>query len=585
MGSSPPSDLALTRRLLRDARPFWPHLAAVLGLALLSAPLALLTPLPLKIVVDHVLGDRPLPAWLIGWLPGFWSESVPLLGLAAAIVVLAALLQNLEGYASWYLQLYVGEKLSLRLKSRLFAHVQRLSLAYHDRRGTADSMYRIQHDAPAIQFVLVQGAVPLLASVATVLAMLGVMIRVSWPLAVVAVAVIPVLFIAGAVYRRRARAGWEEVKRAESAAMATLQETLGALRVVKSFGQEEREVQRHAERANRGLREQLRVVALESGFGLFVAAVVAAGTAAVLYLGVRQVQAGQLTLGSLLLVLGYLAQIYKPLETVSKKIASLQGSLASAARAYAVFDETPDVAEPRRPRSLVRARGDFRFERVEFAYASGPPVWSEVSLEIPAGARVGISGPTGAGKTTLVSLLPRFLDPTGGRVLLDGADLREYGLADLRRQFGIVLQEPVLFSGTVADNIRYGRPGASRAEIEAAAAAANALEFIERLPHGFDTFVGERGMTLSGGERQRVSLARAFLKDAPVLILDEPTSAVDTASEAVIVDAMERLMAGRTTFMIAHRLNTLERCTLRLRCENGRVCLMPPPTPQLLENI
>ena len=564
------NDAVIVARLLNQARPFTGPLLAVFALGLLSAPLALLTPVPLKLAVDHVIGSNPLPAGVQAWLPAaVLDNTAALLSFAAVLVVMTAVLQNLEGYVSWLLQLSVGEKLTLRLKARLLAHVQRLSMLYHDTRGTADSLYRIQYDAPAIQYILVQGLVPLLTSAMTVIAMLVVITRTSWQLALVAVAIVPFLVLAGRYYRRRVRAGWEEVKRRETRTIAALQETLGALRVVKAFGQEQKETERFVRHGGESLGEQLRVVKLESIFGVLVAAVVGGGTALVLFLGVRQVQSGELTLGSLLLVMGYLAQLYKPLETVSKKMATLQASLASAGRAFALLDETQDVAEPRHPRALQRATGDIVLKEVRFEYQPGRPVLDNVSFHVPAGARVGISGRTGSGKTTLVGLLPRFYDPVAGRIELDGVDLREYSVADLRRQFAIVLQEPVLFSTTLAENIAYGRPGARRVEIEAAAEAANALEFIRALPDGFETPVGERGMSLSGGERQRVSLARAFLKDAPILVFDEPTSAVDVASEAVIMEAMERLMAGRTTFMIAHRLDTLERCDLRLHFETG----------------
>jgi ATP-binding cassette subfamily B protein len=565
------TDIALIGRLWREARPWRAHLAVVLLLGLLSAPLALLTPLPLKIAVDHVIGQRPLPGFVEGLLPASWLGSDSLLMLAGVLILLAALLQNIEGYGSWMLQLFVGEKLTVALKSRLLGHLQRLSLIYHDAHGTADSLYRLQYDTPAIQIILVQGLVPLVTSAVTVAAMLYVIARVSPVLAAISVAVFPLLILAGTQYRHRVRARWDEVKRLESRTMSILQEVLGAMRVVKAFGQEEREERRFADQANRSLREQLQVVALESVFGLLVVAIVACGTGLVLYVGVRQVQAGTITLGSLLLVMGYLAQLYKPLETATKNITAIQSSVASSARVFSVLDEAREVPEAAHPRPLVRAAGHVAFEAVEFAYRPGRPVLHPASFRVPAGARVGISGRTGSGKTTLVSLLPRFYDPVGGRILLDGIDLREYRLNDLRDQFAIVLQEPVLFSTTIAENIAYGRPGAKLDAIEAAAAAANALDFIRKLPQGFDTIVGERGMTLSGGERQRVSLARAFLKDAPMLILDEPTSSIDVASEAAILDALERLVVGRTTFMIAHRLETLERCDVRLVVDDGRV--------------
>jgi len=276
-------------------------------------------------------------------------------------------------------------------------------------------------------------------------------------------------------------------------------------------------------------------------------------------------------LGDLLLVMGYLAQLYGPLNTLSNSKASLQSSLASAERAFSILDEAPDVVERPGAQPLARAAGAVAFREVSFAYREDHPVLHEVSFEIDPGTRVGISGETGAGKTTLMSLLGRFYDPTTGEISLDGIDLRDYKLADLRSQFAIVLQEPVLFSTTISENISYARPGASEEEIIEAAKAANAHEFIVGLPHGYETEVGERGMSLSGGERQRIALARAFLRDAPVLILDEPTSSVDTKTEAVIMDAMERLMRGRTTFMIAHRLGTLANCDVRLEIEEGRV--------------
>ena len=562
------TDVRLVGRLLHDARPYWALLALIFLLGLIAAPLALLTPMPLKIAVDHVVGDAPMPAVLAACLP---SNEGGLLLVAALMVVVIALLQNLEGYGSWLLQLYTGEKLALDLRARLLVHVQRLSLLYHDTRGSSDSLYRIQYDAPAVQYILIQGLMPLVSSLFTVLAMLGVMMVISWQLALVAMAIVPVLVVVGEVYRRRVRFGWEEVKVRESRAMGVVQEILGALRVVKAFGQEHRERERFVHHAGISLARQMRVVFLESGFGILVAAIVSGGTALVLYIGVNQVRSAEMTLGSLLLVMGYLAQLYRPVETMSKKIASLQSSLASGHRAASLLDEEPDVPEPPHARPLARAAGAFEFENVRFEYVSGRPVLTDVNFSVPAGSRVGITGKTGSGKTTLVSLLPRFYDPVNGIIRLDGVDLREYRLADLRRQFAIVLQDPLLFSTTIAENIAYARPNASPAEIESAARAANAHDFIRQLPKGYDTEVGERGMTLSGGERQRVSLARAFLKDAPILILDEPTSSVDLASETAILQAMERLMEGRTTFMIAHRINTLANCDIHLHFENGRL--------------
>jgi ABC-type multidrug transport system ATPase subunit len=297
----------------------------------------------------------------------------------------------------------------------------------------------------------------------------------------------------------------------------------------------------------------------------------ALGSASVLYVGVRHVQAGVITLGSLLLVMGYLTQLYDPLRTVSRKIASLQLRLASAERAFSLLDETPEVVEKRNATPLGRARGHLSFREIGFAYDPKRPILRDVSFDVPPAARVGIAGATGAGKTTLLSLLLRFYDPRPGQILLDGVDLRDYRIADLRRQFAIVLQEPVLFSTTVGENISYGRPRATPDQVIAAAVAANVHDFITSLPDGYASVVGERGMTVSGGERQRISIARAFLTDAPILLLDEPTSSVDAETEAGILEAMERLMQGRTVFMIAHRTSTLQNCDVRLELREGRL--------------
>jgi ATP-binding cassette subfamily B protein len=350
-----------------------------------------------------------------------------------------------------------------------------------------------------------------------------------------------------------------------------VQEVLGSLRVVQAFGQENREGERFVRRSGESVRNRIRVAFIEGGFALILGLITATGTAAVLFIGVRHVRAGTLTLGDLLLVMGYLASLYAPLNQLSKSKATLQGWLVSAERAFSLLDEVPDVIERPQARALARASGAVTFTDVSFAYRENHPVLRNVSLEVDPGTRVGISGRTGAGKTTLMSLLTRFYDPTAGQVLLDGVDLRDYRIADLRNQFAIVLQEPVLFSTSVAENIAYARPGASEEEIVKAAKAANAHEFIIGLPRGYESRVGERGMSLSGGERQRIALARAFLKDAPILILDEPTSSVDTETEAAIMEAMERLMRGRTTFMIAHRLGTLANCDARLQIEDGCV--------------
>jgi len=352
--------------------------------------------------------------------------------------------------------------------------------------------------------------------------------------------------------------------------MAVAQESLGASRVVKAFGQEERRNEQLVSHYNQSLSAQLKVYVDSAVYNLLVGVITSIGLAAVLYIGIRHVQANTLSLGALLVVNYYVTQLYSPLKNVGQKILDIQLSLAGIERYHSVLDETPDVPESPNARPLARAKGKIVFQRVTFEYTNGHPVLDNVSFELPAGSRLGVVGPTGSGKTTLSSLLVRFFDPTLGVISLDDVDLRDYKLADLRNQFAVVLQDTVLFSTSIAENIRFARPEASIEEVFAAARDANAHDFITSLPNGYDTLVGERGMKLSGGERQRVSLARAFLKNAPVLILDEPTSALDIHSETLVLDAIERLMKGRTTMMIAHRASALRNCDMILRIENGK---------------
>ena len=569
---------ALYRRLLRQARPYWLHLAGVFGLGLLASPVALLNPVPVKIVVDSVLGGHPLPAFLRPLFPVAGQSPAAILLFAIALLVAVATIGQVQALAGTLLRSWVGERLVLEFRARLVEQVQRLSVSYHDSRGTADALHRIQQDAPAIQYVTVEGVIPALAAAVTLVTMLAVTAHLDRQLALVALAISPPLFFLSRFYRPRMRSQSRHAKKLESAAAAIVQEMLGALRVVKAFGQETRETDRFLRRSREGMAARLGLALLQGRYGLFVGLTMALGTAAVLLIGVRHVRTGALTLGQLLLVMGYLAQLYQPLKTISRKAASLQSYLASAERAFALLDERPDVPERPHARPLVRAAGAVAFRQVCFAYDGEHPVLRDVTFEVEASTRVAIVGATGAGKTTLVSLLTRFYDPTAGTILLDGVDLRDYRLADLRKQFAIVLQEPVLFSSSIAENIAYGRPAASDLDIARAAEAAGAHDFIVRLPRGYATPVGERGMQLSGGERQRIALARAFLKDAPLLILDEPTSAVDVKTEAAILEAMGRLMRGRTAFLITHRTSALSMCDVELQLERG--CLAEA-TPSL----
>jgi ATP-binding cassette, subfamily B, bacterial len=562
----------LYRRLFFEIRPYFFHLAGILLVTLLSTPLALLTPLPLKIAVDSVIGSHPLPTFLQEILPGTLAGSPDgILIFIIAFTIIIAVLSGLQRLASSWLRIYTGEQLTLAFRTKLFRHVQRLSVSYHDSKGTADSTYRIQYCAPGIQWLAVDGVIPFIATGLTVIGMIYIVAVLDWQLAVVAIAISPVLYMGARTFNPRIRNQWGQIWQLESSAFSVVQEALSALRVVKAFGQEEREQERFVRHSSESFLARVRAAWSEGGFGLLIGITTAAGTTGVLFLGVRHVQTGSLTLGDLLLVMSYLTQLFGPLATLSDMTANAQRSFASAERAFALLDEDPDVIESKNGVPIFYANGGITFRDVCFAYNGDYPVLSNISFEIKPGTRVGIMGMTGGGKSTLVSLLTRFHDPTQGQILLDGVDLRDYKLADLRNQFGIVLQESILFSTSIGENIAYARPGVSQHEIVEAAKAANAHEFINCLPDGYDTMVGERGMQLSGGQRQRIALARAFLKNAPILILDEPTSSIDIKTEREIIQVMERLSVGRTVFIIAHRLSTLKHCDLVLGIEQGRV--------------
>jgi ATP-binding cassette, subfamily B, bacterial len=560
-----------TRRLLSLARPYWTHLTGIFVLSAIGAPIGLLLAFPLKIAVDNVIGRQPLPHALQMLLPSWaYNSRAANLGLAVGLLLVLTLITNLQAFAAWLLQTYTGEKLVLDFRTQIFWHVQRMDLMFHDRRGTNEVAYRIQNDAPAIQYVFIQGVMPLVTSLLSFLTLLYVTIRIDWVLAMIAISVAPVLFYLTRKSSRRARKGWDGIKKLDSSAMLVMYEALSSIRVVKAFGQEQFEDHRFKLRSRHRMEEQVKVASMQAGFHVLITTTIAIGSAVAMWVGVRHVQSGVLTLGELLLVMAYMTQLYDPLRTISGKLPELQGWMVSIHRALALMDEA-QVAEPQNASPLERAAGNVTFQNVIFEYPTSGRALDQVSFQIAAGTRVGVIGPSGSGKSTLVNLLTRFYDPVSGDITLDGCDLRRYRLVDLRRQFSIILQEPVVFSATVAENIAYGRPDASREEIMQAAKAARAHEFISSLPDSYDTKVGEGGCRLSGGQRQRLAIARAFLKDAPILIFDEPTSAVDIHTEQEIMQATEQLIRGRTTFVIAHRLSTIRDCDLLLVLKQGRL--------------
>lgn len=563
-------------RVLSESRNSFAPLLLIAGLSLLSLPLTLLFPLPLRLVVDNVLGHKPLP--------GFLAEIFPLrsaLFIAIALVLGIAVVVNLQGLASWWLQTYIGEKLVWDFRAKLLNHVQRLPLSFHDRYGATDSVYRIQHDAPAIQYVVIQGLIPLGTALLTLIGMIFVCVRIDLSLAFVALGITPILLALTVVSSRRARKESEAVKALDTGVMSIIQEVMGCIRVIKAFGREDSEHERFVRKSTLRRSSQVRLALSQAVYNMLIGLTIAGGTAASLLIGVRHVRSGVLTIGLLLVVMAYIAQLYQPLQALTNKTGELQSWMISLERCFAILDRQPEIEESPRAMPVEKAGGEFEFRNLSFEYGSNGRGLHDISLKIPAGSRVGIVGATGAGKTTLLNMIMRFYDPTHGEVLLDGLPLRDYRIADLRRQFAVVLQEPVLFDASIAENIAYGKRNATDAEIVAAAQAACAHDFIAKLSAGYETNAGERGSRLSGGERQRISLARAFLRDAPILILDEPTSSIDATTESSILSATAKLMQGRTTFMIAHRLNTLRCCNIVLVLEDGKLVEVRSPAPEL----
>lgn len=565
------SKILITRAFF-IVRPYWRSLAVILTLHLIAAPIFLLKPLALKILIDAGFGNHALPGFIRILFPENFEFTFFIIAvLSASLFILTSLIESLYAVAIWVLSISTGEKMVISFRTILFNHIQRLSLKHHDQKGASDSLYRIQYDTMAIRTLFIANLSPIIAALATLIGMVIVMLMINWQFAVIALSLIPVLFILTRLSVTRLQRNWRKVKEDESSAMSVVHEVLNSIRVIKAFGREEGEVERFKSSAEKAVKGQMKVGWLAASYSFMVEMLFASGTAFFIYIGAMYVNSGKMTLGDLTLVLAYLAYIYIPLAKIVRNMNDIQSSMTSLERVFNLLDQEEEVKETADPLPLSRSKGHITFERVSFSYQPEKQVLQDISFEIKPGDRVGIMGATGAGKTSLISLLLRFYDSNSGAIMLDGHDIRNYRLSDYRRQFAIVLQDPLLFSTSIADNISFGLPGAKMEEIINAAKLANAHHFIMSSVNGYDTLVGERGMQLSGGERQRISLARAFIKNAPILILDEPTSSIDLKTETQIIEAMERLMNGRTTFLISHRLEALRTSNIILHLEKGKL--------------
>jgi ABC-type multidrug transport system fused ATPase/permease subunit len=559
-------------RLLPYLRPYKLLMAVVVLILLAQVGLGLLEPWWMPVLIDSGLRGRPLPGWLTAALP-FAPPEGPraIVVLAVVFGIVVRLLNNVLDILGNYLKSRVNDGMTLAFQADLFNHLQRLSFSYHDQSSVGDSLYRLNNDTGFISTHLWGNFRHLLMSGLTLVGMFWVVVVYDWKLALLSLAVAPVLYGSVWFYGRYFKAKSKKVKGLESEAQTVLQEVLACLRVVKAFGQEDREQRRFEGKGWTALFARLRLSLEQSIFSSTLSFIIKLNRSLILLVGAFHVLDGSLEIGVLLVILDYVSKIHGPLEDIGQTLTDMQLSMASAERVIEVLDTQPEVRDRPGAKALEHVQGAFAFEGVGFAYQPEHPVLHDVNFRVRLGDVVAIVGPTGAGKTTLASLIARFYDPGSGRVTLDGHDLRDLTVKTLRDNLALVIQEPILFSCTLRENIAYGRPGATTEEITAAAKAANAHDFISALPQGYESTVGERGVRLSGGERQRVAIARAFLKQAPVLILDEPTSSVDSRTELVIIDALDRLMEGRTTFIIAHRLSTIRRADLILVVDKGRI--------------
>jgi len=553
-------------------RPHRPVLVLAFLAVLGEAVTDLLEPWPLKIVFDYVFGTKPMPAWMSGVLGAtFGLDKVSILHFAVLAVIVIALAGALSAYAEKYLTTSVGQWVMHDLRRVLYHHIQRLSLAYHDHKPTGDLISTVTADIDSIQDFISQALLGILVNVLTLVGMLLVMFYLNWRFTLIALSVTPFLFIVVYTYTRRIKQASRALRKKEGEVVSVVAEVLNSIRVVKAFAREDYEEARLAQQSLENVEMALKARSLKAKLAPVVQVIVAVGTCLVLWYGVNLVLTEQMTAGSLLVFLLYLGKMYKPMRDLSKMTDTMSKAAVGYERIRAVIETEDTISNLPGARQAPDFKGAIEFDHVYFAYDSGYGTLNDINLRIEPGQLAALVGPTGAGKTTIASLIGRFYDPQKGIVKIDGQDVRRYRLKSLRRQISFVLQETLLFRAPVWQNIAYGRPEASRAEILRAAELANADEFIREMPQQYDTMVGEKGVTLSGGQRQRIAIARAIIRNAPILILDEPTSGLDAASEELVFEALSRLMVGRTTIVIAHRLATVRRADVIFVIEHGKI--------------
>jgi ATP-binding cassette subfamily B protein len=553
-------------------RPHWKTLTIAFIGVLGESATDLLEPWPLKIVIDYVLGSKKMGPWMSSLItPTFGHDKISILYFAALLVIAIAVVGAISSYVEKYLTTSVGQWVMHDLRRSVYHHIQRLSLSFHDKGRTGDLISRITSDIDAIQDFISQALLGILVNLLTLVGMLGVMFYLDWRFTLIALSVAPPLAIVVYSYTRRIKQASRAVRKKESEVVSVVQEVLSSIRVVKAFAREDYEEQRFERQSLESVETALRARSLKAKLAPIVQVIVAVGTCLVLWYGSRLVLGGEITTGSLVVFMIYLSKMYKPMRELSKMTDTVSKASVGYERLREVVETELEVKNLKGAKPAPKFKGDVEFSHVDFGYNRESQILRDVNFQIKAGQAAAFVGPTGAGKTTIASLVARFYDPTGGEIRIDGHDIRSYKLKSLRRQISFVLQENLLFHATVWQNIAYGKPEASRDEIIAAAKLANADEFITKMPEAYDTIVGERGVTLSGGQRQRIAIARAVIRNAPILILDEPTSNLDAASEELVFEALGRLMKGKTSIVIAHRLATVKKADVIFVLDKGSI--------------